>query len=624
MKNNSFSTLVTRFNKEIILYGIVFLGMASYCAANVLASNVNNEKSFADKQLIIQVNQVVLDSEGPKKAIIEYRGKGKKGVFHVTRDGQQILTGVPKITQPFNAWGDGIQYYEIDFSELAIPGQYRIDAQFDDAPAATVSINIQKNALFNTTAKALLDYFKNSRNTQASDHNIRIFDKSRFADVWGGWNDAGGDSGKYLSHLSYANFFNPQQASFATWVLAKTADSAAALYEANGLHSQVLDEAFWGADYLHRILDEEGYFYTTVFDKWGTDNAERLITGFEGIEGKYTESYKSSFRAGGGMAIAALARASIISKNYSSHGQFSGEEYQRDAERAFEHLEHHNTEYCNDGVENIIDDYTSLMAAVELFHATEKQHYLDVARERAHKLNARLTKEGWFKSDAGDRPYYHGVEAGLPLVSLYYYTEIENNPSLREDAKNTVSRALKHQIELNHKVVNPYNYARQEFKLYRSGKLEGGIQEGFFMPHENETGYWWQGESARLSSLSSAAILAGRWLGGDRSKEFGTTKELAEFAQNQVDWTLGRNPYAMCMLYGFGLNNPPSAESAGTMLNGGISNGITGNENDPSGYGISFASGPDENQWRWVEQWIPHSAWLLFNATLMVNVEDNK
>jgi hypothetical protein len=66
----------------------------------------------------------------------------------------------------------------------------------------------------------VLDYFHANRHTKPADHHIRVFDSQRYVDVWGGWKDAGGDYGKYLSHLSYANFFNPQHTEKLVWALA--------------------------------------------------------------------------------------------------------------------------------------------------------------------------------------------------------------------------------------------------------------------------------------------------------------------------------------------------------------------------------------------------------------------
>ncbi|WP_175500776.1 glycoside hydrolase family 9 protein [Duganella sp. CF402] len=565
----------------------------------------------------MQINQVALDSNGPKIAVVESRSDASAGRYRVLQDKHQVGEGELRALPAFTEWGEGRRYFAADFSSFTQTGTYQIVVDMSGQSAASAPVPVHANALFSTTAASLLDYFKKSRNTSSADHKIRIYGTPRYVDVWGGWNDAGGDNGKYLSHLSYAHFFNPQQASMVTWVLAKTADSTPSLYRQAGLEAAVLEEAFWGADYLHRILDRQGYFYMTVFDKWGTNNAERVVTGFEGIDGVYTRNYKSSFRAGGGMAIAALARASILARNSGKHGRYTASTYLADAQRAFDHLEKHNREYCSDGVENIIDDYTALMAATELHHATHQQRYLDAARLRAAHLNARLNASGVFISDQGERPYYHGAEAGFPIVSLAYYHEAETDTLLRNQASKTIAAALSKQLAMNRSVANPYNYARQTFRTFADGRLSDSSYEGFFMPHANETGYWWQGESARLSSLSTAALLGGRVSNPDPAGAFGVSKELAEFAQNQIDWTLGRNPYGMTMLYGFGKLNPPSAESAGTMLAGGISNGITGAQDSPLGAGIAFAPGPDEEQWRWVEQWIPHSAWLLLNASAM-------
>lgn len=589
------------------------LPLTLFAASSVLGCRA----AWADELITVQINQVALDSRGPKIALIESRSGATQGHYRVLHNTKEVGTGELQAQPAFNAWGQGLHYFTADFSRFSAPGAYQIVAELDGQSASSPAAPVSDNALFVHTATQLLDYFRKSRNTSAADHKIRIYGTQRYVDVWGGWNDAGGDNGKYLSHLSYAHFFNPQQASLATWVLAKTADSASQLYRQAKLEKAVREEAFWGADYLHRILDRQGYFYMTVFDKWGTDNAERVVTGFEGIDGVYTANYKSSFRAGGGMAIAALARAAVLARQTGQHGQYTAATYLADAERAFAHLQQHNREYCSDGVENIIDDYTALMAAVELHHATHQQRYLAAARLRAASLTARMTPAGHFTSNQADRPYYHGVEAGLPVISLAYYQEIEPDTRLRKQAIQTIATALTQQLALNHAVANPYNYARQTFRTFEQGQLSAELQHGFFMPHANETGYWWQGESARLSSLSTAALLGGRLSHPDRAGPFGVRKDLAEFAQNQVDWTLGRNPYGMTMLYGFGQRNPPHAESAGTMLVGGISNGITGAQDSPVGAGIEFAPGPDDNQWRWVEQWLPHSAWMLLNATAM-------
>jgi hypothetical protein len=573
----------------------------------------------ADRTLQLHVNQVTLERTGPKSAIVQYAGSARTGRYTVLKGGTAVHSGELVALPDFTEWGGGTKYFKADFSALNVSGTYRLEVGVGADTATSPSFTVEDNAIFVTTASALLDYFRANRYTNPADRRIRVFDSNRFVDVRGGWKDAGGDNGKYLSHLSYANFFNPQQAGLVVWALGAAYDRAPALFHKEGLSARVIEEAFWGADYLHRLLDEQGYFYMTVFDRWGETGAERMVTAYVGIDGVYTKDYQAAFREGGGVAIAALARAATLADTAGTRGEFSQAQYLQDAERAFAHLQQNNLRYCDDGVENIIDDYTALLAATELYRATHEEAYLRAARYRADNLNRRLTKDGWFVSDDGSRPYYHAVEAGFPIVSLVYYLDVEPDHQRAVQTTNTIRAALEHQLVLDHKVANPYNYARQDFKLYKNGKLGEKTLDGFFIPHSNESGYWWQGESARLASLATAAVLGGRVIGGNAAGPFAIDTPLAEFAQNQLDWTLGRNPFDVCLLYGFGIRNPPSAESAGEMVRGGVSNGITGATLSDEGRGITFAPGPDEENWRWLEQWLPHSTWLLLAATALTS-----
>lgn len=600
---------------------LVQTGVAS---AQTSAPATTVSVSLPTEPLLVQINQVALERRGPKQAIVEYAGDAGEGSYTVLRDGKPVRNGALRPLPPFSEWSPGKRYFSVDFSDAEQAGLYQVDVRIGKQHATSAPVQVRDHAVFATTGAQLLGYFHRSRHTDDADRDLPIFQTSRRVNAWGGWQDAGGDKGKYLSHLGYANHFNPQQASMAAWVLAYGAQARKTLFAAHGLQTQIEDEAFWGADYLHRILDAEGYFYTTVFDQWGTPGAVRMVTGYEGAAGTYTTLYRSAFRAGGGMAIAALARASMLAKQTGRHGEFNGTTYLADARRAYEHLRKFNPQYCADGKENIIDDYTALMALVELHNATGEQDYLDDARERAASLMARQAVDGGFISDGGSRPYYHAAEAGLPVISLSAYVDIEPEQARRQRALDVIALALKHELAITNAVANPYGYARQRFQLTQNGKAAGDVLEGFFIPHRNETGYWWQGESARLASLSAAMVIGGRKLAENGTAGYGLPDEPARYAQSQLDWTLGRNPYGMSMLYGFGAKNPPTVlESAGEMFLGGISNGITGAVGSDTGAGISFAPGPDSEQWRWVEQWIPHTTWMLFAVMAMSEDADS-
>ena len=67
------------------------------------------------------------------------------------------------------------------------------------------------------------------------------------------------------------------------------------------------------------------------------------------------------------------------------------------------------------------------------------------------------------------------------------------------------------------------------------------------------------------------------------------------------------------MLQGKGHNNPADYEVGAPGPAGGICNGITSGVEDEQD--IAFLPEPYGTQarwsWRWKEQWIPHSAWLI-------------
>jgi hypothetical protein len=238
--------------------------------------------------------------------------------------------------------------------------------------------------------------------------------------------------------------------------------------------------------------------------------------------------------------------------------------------------------------------------------ATGRDTYRAAARKRSKNLTARMSPEGYFVANDASRPFWHGSDAGLPVIALVRYLDQESDVQLRKAVLNAIKQALDYHLRVTGEVSNPFDYARQSFRF------RDGIRDGFFIPHENESGWWWQGENARLASLAAAAIIGGRLVypGGGA---FGVKPELATFASDQINWILGANPYDMCFMYQFGQNNVPymAALFGHGSGRGGISNGITGKDGSPDGSGIDFKMQANGNEWRWTEQWIPHSAWFL-------------
>jgi hypothetical protein len=563
---------------------------------------------------VIYVNQVGFNIHDAKIAVVSSDvALAAKCRFMLinTKNLKAAFTGYLTSSGPINEWMPGKLLYRAVFSTFTTPGSYRLKVSIKGKTYNSVPFLIGDNALAKLTIPAILHYYRKQRaNTPqelAADSHITLFGSAKTVDLRGGWCDASGDVSKYFSHLAYANFMSPQQIPLVTWSLINTTESIPRLLVQYGVKDSVSDEAIYGADYLMRSLSKEDYFYMTVFSYFNKDPNARRVVGLHANSVTTTE-YQSAFREGGGMAIAALARISRWKKN----GAFKSAQYLDAAKRAFGHLMVNNTKYDDDGKENIIDDYCALMAATELWIATDSSFYRDQARSRAHNLTARMSRRGYFIADDKDRPFWHASDAGLPIIALCRYLKKESNLVYRDSALKTIKKALNYNLHITNSVNNPFGYARQTFKY------NGDIKEGFFIPHENETGWWWQGENARLASLATAAIVGGRLVypNGSNSKAMDSLKV---FASQQLGWILGCNPYAMCFMYRFGKNNVPYMHSnfGHGSERGGISNGITGKDGNPDGSGIDFKTSADGNEWRWTEQWIPHAAWFLQAVTAL-------
>lgn len=598
---------------KLILHFIVYCGLALCLSDNCFSQTKDAEQTAVDGFSILS-NQVAYDINAPKKAMVKSKTSLPNLNFTLinTIGNKLVFTGKTKKSTQVLDWGNEF-YSEIDFSDFNLSGNYKIQINHKGKLYESAVFKIGDNQLAKIALPAVASFFyhqrANSPEEKEADQHIKLFGSEKTVDLSGGWCDASGDVSKYFSHLAYTNFMLPQQIPMVTWAMVNTVETIPAFLSDLNAKENYTKEALYGADYLVRSLAKEGYFYMTVFSYFNKNANARRVVGLL-ADSKTTTDYQCAYREGGGMAIATLARIS----QWNLDGDFKSSEYLSAAERAFEHLQKFSLTYDDDGKNNIIDDYCALMAATELWKATKKPAYQTEARKRAQNLNERLSAEGYFIADDGKRPFWHAADAGLPIVALVSYLDTEKELAHREKALKTIKRFIDFQLRINKETANPFDYARQVFNF------KNDIKHGFFIPHENESGWWWQGEDARLASLTTAMILGGRLVYPDKAGELGVKPELAAFAYHQVDWILGKNPYDMCMMYGHGKNNVPYMASMyghGTSV-GGISNGITGKDGNADGSGIDFKVEDNGNEWRWSEQWIPHTGWFLQALTAIV------
>jgi Glycosyl hydrolase family 9/Cellulase N-terminal ig-like domain len=580
--------------------------------------------------LKILTNHLGYEKTGPKHAVV--RGKASdqiSGCSVKNEVNDEKLLDVPaKAIGPIKKWRDWY-FWTLDFDSFQSEGEYYLECGSSTGQVRSYPFHIQQLLLEHNTLSDVIYFFKEERSSGRLDQADRHlpFDggKAGFVDAHGGWWDATGDYGKHLSHLSFSSYFNPQQIPLVVYSLFKSYAqlNGRNIPEFARYKERLLDEGMFGADYLVRVKVPSGSFYRSV-STGGVKQVpeERKIVGEMKRFGIYQSSaqeprdmvenastdleYEVSYRSGGGIAIAALALAST----FPFSGEYKNSDYLKAAEEAFAFLEKNNSQLLNDGKENIIDDYCALAAATELYSATKKPEYKAAADRRAKRLIGRLATSGsyrnYWRADEDDRPFFHAADAGFPVVSLLYYWEVAD-PNAKREVLDAVKKSLAYEIEVTREVANPFGYARQ-FVQDKAGKRHSS----FFFPHNTEAAPWWQGENARLASLATAARLAAQHF----QDENAFYRELRAYADNQLNWILGLNPFDTCMLYGVGRNNPQymffdSWEF--TNAPGGISNGITSGfrDEDDIDFNLTYKQTGADNDWRWQEQWLPHDAWYL-------------
>ena len=583
----------------------------------------------------VLTNHLGYETHGPKHAVV-LGGPNDSVSWCDLKDyasDQPVLKLEPKPKGPVQHWRDWL-FWTLDFDAFATEGKYYLDCSTNAGQVRSFPFHVQTDVIERNTVSDVIYYFKDERSSgerdKADSHAHFEGTKQGAVDAHGGWWDATGDYGKHFSHLSFSTYFNPQQIPLVVYSLLKSYEQAnrRGLQGFARYRDHMLDEAIFGADYMVRMKVPGGSFYRSVSTGGvGQTPQGRKIAGemkqfgIENAPGKgapeMVESansdleYEVSYRSGGGVAVAALAMASKEPQS----GQFSNADYLKAAEDAFDFLEKNNFKLANDGKENIVDDYCALAAATELYRATHEPKYKQAADRRAQSLISRQISaagyKNYWRADDGQRPFFHASDEGFPVVSLLYYSEIAD-PATKQQVLDTVRRSLEFELAITSEVNNPFGYSRE----YVQDKT-GARRTSFFFPHNSNAAPWWQGENARLASIATAARLAELVFPNDPTFR----AQLESFATSQLNWILGLNPFDSCMLNGVGHNNPPYMYFDSwefTNAPGGISNGITSGFHDESDidYLLPYRVTGADNDWRWGEQWLPHSAWYLLAATI--------
>ena len=515
-------------------------------------------------------------------------------------------------------WSEGC-YYVLDFSDVRREGTYRLAGYADGKAFRSEIITVTGDFLSLRMVNASRAYLKGERSSgewMKADRNVPFAGaREGTMDLHGGWYDATGDFGIHLTQLSHTAVYNPMQSLLPSYVCFDIADrmEKEELRDCRILKKELLDEAYWGADYAMRLHREGGGFIRSVDRGEAFSEEQRRsvdyeyfrFSGHEEDESYLAETieekhYETCMRSGAGLAAAVLASAA---RHNGASGEYPCGRYLQAAEESFQYMTEHNEQYSSDGTWNFLDRYCALAAAAELYEATCSEKYLEECRRffRGMKDSAVSMEQGvWFTAREGEL-YFHPSDEGFPLIAMMKYGSLEPDEMRRKEAMDLVAQAFVHVLSISGK---PFGYAAFTQKM---GETE---TRRYFFPNDTKAAPWWQGENARIASLAAAALRFS-W-----QKEAGEMSgALRKFAGHQLDWIMGCNPFDSCMIDGFGRNNIQYFfRNQYDFMNspGGICNGITSREADDKG--LEFIMAPTaecDDNWRWAEQWLPHACWYL-------------
>jgi hypothetical protein len=581
---------------------------------------------------MILTNQLGYGCSDYKKAVFQGEENAKVGEFRIIdkETHNVIFSGSAVKCGSVARWNTGY-YWTLDFSPVQKQGTYFIEADTANGVVRSYPFDIQKDLLSIRLISGIGYYIKEQRCTgdwNETDSRLKFDgDREGVVDAHGGWFDGSGGLGIHMTHQSHTAYFNPQQVPLTPWMLFHVYD----LLEESGneqysmVKRRILDEAMFGADFLMRMRAPSGTFFRGV-DRHGAYKTvdESRSLGFEYRHsspqfGKaataetetVTDSYfEIGFRSGAGLCIASLASAA---RRCYPGTDYSGIEYIKAAKAAYCYLEENNEKYSNDGKWNLVDEYCALEAINELYKSTGEYDYLLRARKMADRIMARMVDHGDGTAAltvAEGRAFFHPTDEGLPVVALLNYVSFEPDKSRKLLTIAACEKLMRNAVNVTDEVSNPFGYARC---LY--SEKDGNRKTGFFFPHDTEASPWWQGENARIASLSCAAKLLSYFTDNACLRE-----KLDRYAEDQINWIMGLNPFDSCMIESYGRNNIEYFfENRYDFVScpGGICNGVTSHTDDEES--IQFVLKPNDSvsdSWRWAEQWLPHASWFLYALAL--------
>lgn len=421
--------------------------------------------------------------------------------------------------------------------------------------------------------------------------DARRRDNGEHIDTVGGWHDAG-DLRKWinvtmLNGIALLNLYrnNPQP---------RPGDPT---------QEQLLDEVRFGNRYFLKMQDSDGKIWADVAGGKNGDNSDNHWT--DNIIGTPDDRYLNPKKPNQAGAVFATLEA-LAGQCYAA----SDLAYSRQCLQAAIRAWHAYDEPAN-STQGIA---WWAIATCELFLATGDEVYRRHALLLGHDLLQRQNADyigdqhkvrGFWMQ--GDQPFMDIIDSAVPplaLLKLYdTFVDAEDRPKWKDAVSLHADAYLLPMSEHNSYGILPLGMALGSPTPETYRPLEGKLTYRYFHPVKKQ--FWWQGANCHFAANALLLGLLAR-ITGDTGKKY------IALAYRQLEWIMGANPFASCMMTGEGMRNPyPHSRFVG-LIPGGIMNGIAGNANDEPVLDLQYTL-----NWRTCEYWSPHVAYFIWANSVL-------
>ena len=506
----------------------------------------------------------------------------------------------------------------MDFTEIETPGVYVIEI----GGKTTRPFRIQNDVWVGTLWKTLNFYFcERCGYAVPGIHDICHADwyaehNGRRLIINGGWHDAGDLSQGVVNtaESAYSMLSLAETISKYFEKLNNTSDLKGTPYYR--LIQQLIFEARWGVDWLLKTRFGDGFRVNWATMDYWTDNIPNTADDTKGEIGKNPfDNFLAS------------AAESIASRLYKKLDPEFSEKCRlaaiQDWEFAVNSITKKNTETTSAGI----------IASIELWKSTKNSNYLEMAKQWANFVTEVQEKRcdlfdlplaGWFYTDSSRNRilrYFHRAHDQTPIVALWLLSN-----ELQQQTNGTNWINWYYTVLLNsefYKMISEFTspyyvlpasiYRADEFTDAKSiAQVKAGIPLGNnYYLRRFPVWHDFRGHYGVILSQAKALAVAAKL-----RNDF----ECERIAIHQLEWILGKNPFAQSTMYGEGWDFAPQYTAMSGDIAGSLPVGIQTYETNDIPYW------PPANCYNYKEVWVhPSARWIftlqdLFGpGTLIIN-----